>query len=104
VIPTLLRRLAGDRFQAGPWSLGKWSPLVGWIGVVWVVIITVLFVLPEVSPVTKDTFNYAPVAVGVVVLYAGGYWLLSARKWFKGLRAQGDEAELEAIEAQLEHA
>jgi uncharacterized membrane protein len=64
----------------------------------------VLFVLPEGSPVTKDTFNYAPVAVGVVVLYAGGYWLLSARKWFKGPRAQGDELELEAIEAQLEHA
>ena len=104
VIPTLLRRLAGDRFQPGPWSLGKWSPVVGWIGIVWVVIITVLFVLPEVSPVTKDTFNYAPVAVGVVVLYAGGYWLLSARKWFKGPRAQGDEAELEAIEAQLESA
>jgi amino acid permease (GABA permease) len=102
VIPTLLRRLAGDRFQPGPWSLGKWSPVVGWIGVVWVVIITVLFVLPEVSPVTADTFNYAPVAVGVVILYAGVYWLVSARKWFKGPRAQGDEAELEAIEAQLE--
>jgi|HubBroStandDraft_1064217.scaffolds.fasta_scaffold54038_1 amino acid permease (GABA permease) len=104
VIPTLLRRLAGDRFQPGPWSLGKWSPLIGWIGVLWVVIITVLFVLPEVSPVTRDTFNYAPVAVGVVLLYAGGYWLLSARKWFKGPKAQGDEAELEAIEAQLERA
>jgi amino acid permease (GABA permease) len=102
VIPTLLRRLAGDRFQPGPWSLGKWSPAVGWIGVIWVVIITVLFVLPEVSPVTADTFNYAPVAVGVVILYAGVYWLVSARKWFKGPRAQGDEAELEAIEAQLE--
>jgi amino acid permease (GABA permease) len=102
VIPTLLRRLAGDSFKPGPWSLGKWSPVVGWVGVVWVVIITVLFVLPEVSPVTKDTFNYAPVAVGVVVLYAGIYWLVSARKWFKGPRAQGDEAELEAIEASLE--
>jgi amino acid permease (GABA permease) len=104
VIPTLLRRLAGDRFRPGPWSLGKWSPIVGWVGVIWVVIITVLFVLPEVSPVTRDTFNYAPVAVGVVVLYAGGYWLISARKWFKGPRAQGDEAELEAIESRLEHA
>jgi uncharacterized membrane protein len=38
----------------------------------------------------------------VVILYAGVYWLVSARKWFKGPRAQGDEAELEAIEAQLE--
>ena len=104
VIPTLLRRLAGNRFVPGPWSLGKWSPIIGWIGVAWVAIITVIFVLPEISPVTRDSFNYAPVAVGVVLLYSGGYWLISARKWFKGPRVQGDETQLEAIEAQLEHA
>jgi amino acid permease (GABA permease) len=102
IIPTLLRRLAGNRFVPGPWSLGKWSPIIGWVGVLWVVIITVLFVLPEVTPVTKDTFNYAPVAVGVVVLYAGGYWLISARKWFTGPRVQGTESDLEAIEVGLE--
>jgi uncharacterized membrane protein len=96
--------LAGDRFKPGPWSLGRWSPIVGWVGVIWVVIITVLFVLPEDNPINWDTFNYAPIAVGVVLLYAGGYWLLSARKWFTGPRAQGDEAHLEAIESQLEHA
>jgi len=104
VIPTLLRRLAGDQFVPGPWSLGKWRPIIGWIGVAWVAIITVIFVLPEVSPVTRDSFNYAPVAVGVVLLYSGVYWLASARKWFNGPRIQGDETELEAIEAQLEHA
>jgi amino acid permease (GABA permease) len=104
VIPTLLRRLAGDRFTPGPWNLGRWSPLVGWVGIVWVGVITVLFVLPTASPITWHDFNYTPVAVGVVLLYAGGFWLISARKWFKGPKVQGEESELEAIEAELEHA
>jgi amino acid permease (GABA permease) len=101
IIPTLLRRLAGDRFSPGPWSLGRWSAVIGWVGVVWVVIICILFVLPEVYPVTHLTFNYAPVAVGGVLLFSGGYWVLSARKWFTGPRAQGGELELEAIEDTL---
>ena len=104
VIPTFLRRLAGDRFQNGPWHLGRWSALVGWVGVAWVVIITVLFMLPQVSPITWTTFNYAPIAVGVVLLFSGGYWLLSARKWFTGPRVQGDSAELAAIEQRLSSA
>jgi amino acid permease (GABA permease) len=104
IIPTLLRRLAGDAFTPGPWNLGRWSSLVGWIGIIWVGIITVLFVLPTASPITLHNFNYTIVAVGVVFLYAGAYWLISARKWFKGPRAQGDEAELEAIESRLEYA
>ena len=32
---------------------------------------------------------------------AGGYWLISARKWFKGPKTQGDEAELAKIEAEF---
>jgi len=57
--------------------------------------------LPELSPVNRDTFNYAPIAVGVVLLFSGGYWLLSARKWFTGPKVQGTEEELKAIEASL---
>jgi amino acid permease (GABA permease) len=101
VIPTLLRRLAGDTFRRGPWHLGRWSAVIGWVGIVWVGIITVLFVLPTASPITWHNFNYTIVAVGVVLLYAGIFWLVSARKWFTGPRAQGDEAALEAIEQRL---
>ncbi len=104
VIPTFLRRRAGESFKTGPWSLGRWSPLVGWLGVAWVLIITILFMLPQVSPINWTTFNYAPIAVGVVLLYAGTFWFVSARKWFKGPRAQGDEAALEAIEQHLQTA
>jgi amino acid permease (GABA permease) len=103
IIPTLLRRLAGDSFQVGRWHLGRWSPIVGWVGVAWVVIICVLFMLPQFSPINWTTFNYAPIAVGVVLVFSGGYWLLSARKWFTGPRSQGDEAALERIEAEFEH-
>ncbi|MGW9434399.1 amino acid permease, partial [Streptomyces decoyicus] len=46
------------------------------------VIITVLFMLPQLSPVTIETFNYAPITVGVVLVFAGTWWFVSARKWF----------------------
>jgi amino acid permease (GABA permease) len=105
VIPTFLRRRAGADFVDGPWSLGKWSPLVGWIGVIWVLVIAIVLMLPEAGPfksISWSTFNYAPIAVGVVLLFAGGYWALSAKNWFTGPRVQGDLAELEAIEAEFE--
>ena len=58
--------------------------------------------LPQVVPVRTDTFNYAPVAVGVVILFAGGWWVLSAKNWFKGPKVQGTAEELAAIERDLE--
>jgi amino acid permease (GABA permease) len=101
-LPILLRLLAGDRFQRGPWHLGRWSYIVGWIAVIWIAFIAILFVLPQVAPGnTTVTFNYAPVAVGVVLLYSGGYWFLSARNWFKGPKVQGSPEELAKIEAEL---
>jgi amino acid transporter len=81
--PVLLRRLNPD-FQPGPWSLGKWSAPVGWIAIVWVGIICVLFVLPPASPITAETFNYTIVAVAVVLGAATIWWFASARKWFTG--------------------
>jgi amino acid permease (GABA permease) len=108
VLPTLLRRMRGASFQAGPWNLGQWSAPIGWIAIAWVAIITILFMLPQFGPFTDggtldlDTFNYAVVAVVVVIGYAGIYWLVSARKWFTGPKVQGTAEELAAIERELE--
>lgn len=78
---------------------------MGWAGIVWVAFIAVLFMLPEVgfSTINHDNFNYAPIAVGVVLVFAGTYWLLSARHWFTGPRSQGSEDDLERIEAEFTH-
>ena len=101
-MPILLRLLAGDKFQRGPWHLRQWSRPVGIIAVIWIAFIAILFVLPQAAPGnTLATFNYAPVAVGVVLIYAGGYWFLSAKNWFKGPKVQGSAEELANIEAEL---
>jgi amino acid permease (GABA permease) len=104
VMPVFLRLRAGDAFRPGPWNLGRWSKPVGTVAVTWVVFIAILFMLPQYSPVTVETFNYAPIAVGVVLLFAGGWWLLSARHWFKGPKVQGTAEELAEIERDLDAA
>ncbi|MCG0287888.1 amino acid permease [Streptomyces sp. PSAA01] len=80
-IPIFLRLRAGDRFQRGPWHLGRWSKPVGWIAVVWVALVTVLFCLPQSSPVTADSMNYASIALAVVLLLATIWWFVARRSY-----------------------
>jgi amino acid permease (GABA permease) len=101
VIPTYLRLRQGENFKRGPWHLGRWSYVIGWTAVAWVVFIFFLFMLPQFGPIGWKTFNYASIAVAVVIGYAGIYWLVSARKWFTGPRVQGSPQELAAIEREL---
>jgi len=48
--------------------------------------------------------NYAPIAVIGTLLLTGGWWLLSAKKWFKGPIVKGSGEELARIEQQYGHA
>ncbi len=108
VAPVYLRVRAGDKFEHGPWSLGKWGKPIGTIATIWVVVICVLFMLPQYLPqVTADGFvwanlNFTPLVFLVVL---GGAWLwfeVSAKKWFTGPKVQGTAEELAAIERDLE--
>ncbi|KAJ4749509.1 hypothetical protein LUZ62_083914 [Rhynchospora pubera] len=76
--------LARKTFVQGPFNLGRYSFVVGWIAVLWVITITVLFSLPVSYPITKDTLNYTPVAVGGLFILVVSSWILSARHWFRG--------------------
>ncbi|MFF5789254.1 amino acid permease [Streptomyces sp. NPDC012693] len=80
-IPIYLRLRAGDRFTPGPWSLGRWSKPIGWTAVVWVAIVTVLFCLPQKSPVTVDSMNYAVIALAVVLFLASVWWYVARRSY-----------------------
>ncbi len=101
LIPVFLRRINGSAFTPGPWRLGKWGPFFGWVAIVWVVFICVIFMLPQFSPVTLSSFNYTPLAVVVVLGFAGIWYAVSARHWFTGPKVQGSPEELAAIEREL---
>ena len=91
VTPVLLRRLNPD-FQPGVWNLGRWSAVIGWIAVAWVGFIVILFMLPPASPVTVSTFNYAPVAVLAVLVFATVTWFAGGRTHFMKVLPPGHES------------
>src|SRR5689334_13474367 len=109
-IPIYLRIRAGDRFEHGAWSLGGHYRWISPLAVIWIVVICILFLLP-VSPkgipgpdFDWSVVNYAPITViGALILF-GGWYLLSARKWFTGpVREAGSEEELTDIEQRMTH-
>jgi amino acid transporter len=100
LIPIFLRLRMGDRFQPGPWTLGRKYKVLGWIAVIEIAVISVYFILPFSPagvPFSKDfdwkAFNYAPLAVGAVLVLVALWWFLSANKHF-GLRRTIDEPDV----------
>ncbi|KAI0288599.1 APC amino acid permease [Russula brevipes] len=83
-LPIALRVVFADRFVRGPFHLGKLSYPISIAAVLWIVFISIVFCLPELNPVNSQTLNYAPVAVGIVLVYSLGFWIVSARTWFTG--------------------
>jgi amino acid transporter len=109
ILPVYLRLRMGDKFQHGAWSLGNHYKWIDTVAILWVAFITIIFLLPPykssvpwADEFTWEALNYAPILVGGALLLFGGWYLLSARHWFKGPVRQGTEEELEQIERQFE--
>jgi amino acid transporter len=109
VLPIILRLRAGESFERGAWHLGRHYKWIDWIAIVWIFFISIVFLLPFASVgipgnegFTWDFVNYTPILVGGALLLFGGWYLLSAHKWFKGPIRQGSEEELERIESEYE--
>ena len=111
VLPIILRIRAGSRFERGAWSLGRHYRWVSPLAVAWIAFICVVGILP-VSPkgvpgaadFDWELVNFAPITVGAALILFGGWYLLSARKWFTGpIREAGSDAELADIERELRY-
>ena len=107
ILPVVLRFRLGNRFEPGAWTLGKHYKWIDLIAIVWVVFICLVFLMPpyKSSVPWEDDFswealNYAPILVGGALILFGGWYVLSARKWFKGPVRMGTEEELERLEEQ----
>jgi len=80
------------------WSLGRWSRPLAIISVVWIILITPLFLYPfSLNPAALAT------VLGFLVLLAI-YYFVWARSHFKGPQRQGSDAELSDIEREFETA
>jgi amino acid transporter len=108
ILPVILRYRLGDRFERGAWHLGEHYRWIDPLAIAWVVLVCILFILPIAPagiPFKKgfdfNVANYAPVTVGGAFILFGGWYLVSAKNWFKGPIRQGTEEELERIEEAL---
>ncbi len=107
ILPVILRLRLGTAFEHGAWSLGNWHKLVDWVAIVWVTLICLLFIAPIApagipwnSGFDWNVLNYAPLTVGGAFLLFGGWWVISAKNWFKGPVRMGTAEELELLEEQ----
>ena len=105
VIPVFLR-LRNPDFVQGPWNLKGYSRLIGWVSVIWVGFISILFfapLFPDWNWFTDvNSANYAGPLILLSFVAVGVWWVASAKKWFKGPKVQGSREELLAIERELD--
>jgi amino acid transporter len=90
-IPIFLRWRVGDAFEPGPWTLGQKYRWINPIAFVWVAICVVIFCLPFTPTAvffkhgfTWSAANYAPIVTIAVMVAVTAWYLLSARRYFKG--------------------
>ncbi|KAK8985077.1 hypothetical protein V6N11_076769 [Hibiscus sabdariffa] len=84
-VPIFARMVMPEKnFKPGPFYLGSTSRPVCLIAFVWICYTCSVFLLPTYYPISWETFNYAPVALGVGLSLVMLWWLVDARKWFKG--------------------
>jgi L-asparagine transporter-like permease len=78
--------------KTAPWSMKGLGPLVNIISFIWIIFITILFILPP-----NELVLWTMIALAVVMVL---YWQLDAKKRFKGPKAAAEE-ELRRIEAEM---
>jgi amino acid transporter len=105
VLPVYLRFRLHDRFVPGAWSLGKHYMWIDIVSLLWVALITILFVfplykagLPWRDDFSWDLTNYTVLWFAGIGILFGGWWMLSAKNWFKGPVRMGTDEELERLE------
>ncbi|KAK8197650.1 amino acid permease-domain-containing protein [Phyllosticta capitalensis] len=89
-------------FRPGPWNLGRWSIPIGAVASAFVLLMIPILCFPAVrgKDLTVDQMNWTVVVFGGTMLIALTWWVISARKWFKGPRVNiqhmmlGREAEV----------
>ncbi len=100
IIPVYLRLRAGDRFQPGPWTLGRHYKWINIGAIVFVLLVVysldipfTITGLPWKDGFTLTAVNYSPLVLVVGVL-VGVWWVIDAKKKYTGPVRTIDEAPM----------
>jgi amino acid transporter len=101
IIPVFLRLRAGDKFEPGPWTLGRHYKWVNAGAILFVVLVVYALDIPTNSAGIPwnsgwkwSSLNYSPLVLIVGVL-VGIWWLVDAKKRYKGPVRTIDEAPMD---------
>ena len=103
IIPVYLRLRQGDRFEAGPWTLGRHYRWVNVGAIAFVLLVIYSLDIPIVpagvpwnSGFDWTSVNYSPLVLVVGVL-VGIWWVVDAKKKYTGPVRTIDEAPMETV-------
>jgi amino acid permease (GABA permease) len=83
----IICKLVFNRFEPGPWHMGRFSVWVNLWAVCWTAFVSVIFIFPTAMPVVPDNMNYAIVFFVAIILFAWVYWQFAGKNFYHGPRA-----------------
>ena len=107
VLPIILRLRAGESFERGAWHLGKHYKWIDWLAIIWIAFISIAFMLPFAIRASRGTTASRGTSSTTPILVFGAILLRRlvppvGAQVVQGPVRQGDEEELERIEAEYE--
>lgn len=93
IVPVILKNTFALRtFKKGPWSLGRYSPFVGFYAISFVLLMLVILCFPATrgNDLTASDMNWTVLCYWGPMLIATVWYLVDARKWFKGPKLNVD--------------
>jgi amino acid transporter len=102
ILPVYLRLRQGDRFQTGPWNLGRRYRLVNILAIAFVILVVFALDLPYApaglpwnSEFDASLVNYTPFAIALPLIF-GVWYLVSAKDRYQGPVRTLEEDEVTA--------
>ncbi|KAM0813006.1 putative Amino-acid permease [Seiridium cardinale] len=92
-VPILIKTIfVGNKFRRGPWHLGWFSLPSGILSVSFVLVMMPILCFPTVrdADLTPDLMNWTSLVYGAPMLFVIIWFVVDARKWFKGPKINVD--------------
>ncbi|KAL1869187.1 hypothetical protein VTK73DRAFT_3323 [Phialemonium thermophilum] len=83
----IICKLLFNKFEPGPWHLGKASFFINTWACCWTAFASIIFLFPTIRPVESDNMNYAVVILAFVMIVAYAYWFIRGHKYYTGPRS-----------------